>query len=275
MEEETFRRFRFVFFFFLKKKKINDNKKTLGAEVYGLIFLFKWDKELHKSTSENVLEDIPEGLFFARQMVTNACATQAILSVLLNCEDRVELGDTLTEFRNFSTDLDPDSIGIALENSAPIRTAHNSFARPEPIQIEVTESTKGEDAFHFVSYVPKNGILYEVEIKIKRKSIIVQKIGECEDKAWWEVARPELEKRMSEYGDELRFTLLAVVQDLHTVYCFSFITTCNAYVWDIKQKVYSKELATLAGQESEAAQQQTAELKALIETQDEKREKWR
>jgi len=233
MEEESFRRFR-------------------DGQVYGLIFLFKWDKDLQKSASETVLEDVPEGLFFARQMVTNACGTQAILNVLLNCEDRVELGETLTEFRSFSAGLDPDSIGLALEDSTKIRTAHNSFARPEPIQIEITESSKGEDAFHFISYVPKNGILYELDGLQKGPRLI----SECEDKAWWEVARPAIEKRMAEYGgDELRFTLLAVVQDL--------------------QSAYNKELASLAQEQTETAQQRVAELKTLIETEQEKKEKWK
>lgn len=41
------------------------------------------------------------------QVINNACATQAIVSVLLNCSHPdVLLGDTLTEFNEFSLSFD-------------------------------------------------------------------------------------------------------------------------------------------------------------------------
>lgn len=41
------------------------------------------------------------------QVINNACATQAIVSVLLNCfHSDMSLGDTLTEFREFSQSFD-------------------------------------------------------------------------------------------------------------------------------------------------------------------------
>ncbi len=41
------------------------------------------------------------------QVINNACATQAIVSVLLNCSHSdMLLGDTLTEFREFSQSFD-------------------------------------------------------------------------------------------------------------------------------------------------------------------------
>lgn len=41
------------------------------------------------------------------QVINNACATQAIISVLLNCSHPdMLLGDTLTEFREFSQSFD-------------------------------------------------------------------------------------------------------------------------------------------------------------------------
>jgi hypothetical protein len=43
----------------------------------------------------------------AVQVITNACATQAIVSVLLNCShEDLKLGDTLTEFKDFSQAFD-------------------------------------------------------------------------------------------------------------------------------------------------------------------------
>lgn len=53
----------------------------IKPEIYGFIFLFKWTKNLEP---RNPLAMYDQDLFFARQIVNNACATQAILSVLLN-----------------------------------------------------------------------------------------------------------------------------------------------------------------------------------------------
>ena len=65
-----------------------------------------------------------------RQVINNACATQAILSVLMNTDHPdVQLSSTLTELRDFTAGFDPATRGLALSNSDVIRTVHNSFAR--------------------------------------------------------------------------------------------------------------------------------------------------
>lgn len=74
------------------------------SPVYGVIFLFKYPVG-QKSTDEAVDGqydfEASENLFFANQTIQNACATQAILSVLLNRGD-LEIGGPLTEFREFT-----------------------------------------------------------------------------------------------------------------------------------------------------------------------------
>lgn len=45
--------------------------------------------------------------FYILQVINNACATQAIVSVLLNCTHQdVHLGETLSEFKEFSQSFD-------------------------------------------------------------------------------------------------------------------------------------------------------------------------
>ena len=105
--------------------------------LHGLIFLFKYRTDIDATSAlavENV--DAPESLFFASQVITNACATQAILGVLLNVEtfrnedggskdaegkEREQtIGETLTELKQFTADFPPELKGLALSNSEKI-----------------------------------------------------------------------------------------------------------------------------------------------------------
>ena len=75
--------------------------------VYGLIFLFKWRPDDSREARNVVTDFDPTQLFFARQVITNACATQAILSILLNCKE-IDLGPELTQFKDFTQYFDPE-----------------------------------------------------------------------------------------------------------------------------------------------------------------------
>ena len=67
---------------------------------YGLIFLFRWSK------TAGAVPPVDEGgpryydgtgeVYFANQVINNACATQAIIHILLNSDDKLDIGPTLT-----------------------------------------------------------------------------------------------------------------------------------------------------------------------------------
>lgn len=159
----------------------DDSLRSLTAshgKVHGLVFLFKWQGNIQ---SEELLdgsgsgtgmavaeEDIPEDLFFARQMITNACATQALLAILLNAQSvdiidgdgtdsssTLVLGETLSSLKSFTTSFPPDLKGEAIGASDEIRNVHNSFARRETFLMDDSKqrmATKDDDVFHFIAY---------------------------------------------------------------------------------------------------------------------------
>ncbi|EGG20526.1 peptidase C12 family protein [Cavenderia fasciculata] len=173
--------------------------------VYGLVFLFKWDGK-HYSSSQEPCDN--QELFFAKQVINNACATQAILSILMNNKD-IEMSDELTNFKDFCKFLMPEDRGDAIGNCDAIKRAHNSFARPESFDFE-SKGGKKEDAFHFVSYIPFEGKLYELD-GLSRGPICH---GECDDETWLELVQPIIQQRIAKYtSDEIRFNLMAVVKN--------------------------------------------------------------
>lgn len=56
------------------------------------------------------------------------------------------------------------SIGLTIGNSDMVRTAHNSFRTPESfVSDDAGDGQDNEDVFHFISYVPVDGALYELD----------------------------------------------------------------------------------------------------------------
>ena len=184
--------------------------------VYGLIFLFKWEKDDLVDDGRQLLSDDAQHrhIFFARQTVQNACATQAIVSVLLN-RPEVQLGGGLAAFRDFAMELPPEMRGEAIGNSDFIRKAHNAFARPEPFVFEEKkeEAGEGEDAFHFIGYCPVQGELFELD-GLKTAPITLGKVeGGNEGVQWLVRAKDSIERRVAKYAEkEIRFNLLALVR---------------------------------------------------------------
>eukprot|EP00294_Goniomonas_avonlea_P013588 CAMPEP_0114554856 /NCGR_PEP_ID=MMETSP0114-20121206/8434_1 /TAXON_ID=31324 /ORGANISM="Goniomonas sp, Strain m" /LENGTH=365 /DNA_ID=CAMNT_0001739933 /DNA_START=9 /DNA_END=1106 /DNA_ORIENTATION=+ len=180
--------------------------------VHGLIFLFKWTAETQRPAAAMDASDAPH-VYFARQVINNACATQAMISILMNAKG-VDIGPHLTEFKAETHDFDPEMKGLALSNSELIRTSHNSFARPEPIELERTKD-EDDDAFHFSAYLPIDGHLYELDGLQKGPT----HLGKIENERWWEMVAPLLQERIARYAaSEIRFNLLAIVRNKRDAY---------------------------------------------------------
>ncbi|NWX07172.1 UCHL5 hydrolase, partial [Caloenas nicobarica] len=180
--------------------------------VHGLIFLFKWQPG--EEPAGSVVQDSRlDTIFFAKQVINNACATQAIVSVLLNCAHQdIHLGETLSEFKEFSQSFDAAMKGLALSNSEVIRQVHNSFARQQMFEFDAKSSAKEEDAFHFVSYVPVNGRLYELD-GLREGPI---DLGACNQDDWISAVRPVIEKRIQNNVIHLTFSLVRKEEPMDT-----------------------------------------------------------
>uniref|UniRef100_W8BQH6 Ubiquitin carboxyl-terminal hydrolase n=1 Tax=Ceratitis capitata TaxID=7213 RepID=W8BQH6_CERCA len=184
--------------------------------IHGLIFLFKWVQD-EETTGTVVKDDRLDNIFFAKQVINNACATQAILSILLNCQHKdIKLGPTLSEFKEFSQSFDPFNKGLTLSNAPKIRSVHNSFARQTLYELDTKNQNKDDDVFHFIGYIPINGRLYELD-GLKEGPV---DLGAVEaDQNWIDVVRPIIEKRMQKYSEgEIHFNLMAIVSDRLKIY---------------------------------------------------------
>jgi ubiquitin carboxyl-terminal hydrolase L5 len=163
----------------------------------------------------------------------NLCATVALLNIVNNIPS-LELGEPLQQFKNFSMTLTPAMRGYALsQNFEFARQVHNSFAKRRDMlnaDLILARETKrkqmrgkgmsasddsNELSFHFVAFVPVNGILWMMDGMDRQP----QNMGQATED-WLDLARPLLEARMLQYGeDQIHFALMGVVRDPLTDLC--------------------------------------------------------
>ena len=185
-----------------------DSLESNTDQVYGLIFLFKYMR--NNGYTPQVLSHWDDDLFFAKQVVNNACATQAILGVLMNNSDKIDIGETLKELKSFSNGMDPYTRGMCISNSEKIKIEHNKFSRPEPFIFTKTKVAEdGDDVFHFVAYIHFKNSIYEID-GLREGPILIKENVKNEE--WIKNVKPEIINRINLYSsNEIKFNLLAIV----------------------------------------------------------------
>ncbi|KAL8953626.1 MAG: hypothetical protein Q9222_000552 [Ikaeria aurantiellina] len=188
--------------------------------IYGLVFLFKWREE----DPDKQEASCPEGIWFANQTVTNACASVALLNIVNNIP-RLKLGEPLEQFKRFTADFTPALRGDAIANFEFVKNIHNSFARKtdmlnSDLQMKNDASsrrtgrTKGSDeddaGFHFIAFVPVQGKVWKLD-GLERQP---QNLGSITSDDWVTQVAPEIELRMAQYEDgQIEFAILSLVKE--------------------------------------------------------------
>jgi len=221
--------------------------------VHGLIFLFKWIGSGTDTSGGSGSTGSEEKIFFARQVIQNACATQALIQILMNLgSEVVDIGPVLSDFKEFTASFDPAMKGLALSNSETIRSVHNSFSRQQLFEFDNKGSPKDDDVFHFVSYIPFGGRLYELD-GLKEGPLDLGAIPA--DKSWTDAVSTVLQERINRYNEgEIHFNLMAVVSD--------------------RKLEAEKKLAALEASGS-SSPDKVFELRQIIEEEEAKRQRFR
>lgn len=126
-------------FSFLDKPSTNGHFRQ---PVYGMVFLFRYHDDDAEALEQ--AEKCPRNVWFAnqvreqahqvkrilsyRQTINNACATVALLNIVMNVPD-LDLGENLGAFKEATQKLKPPYRGKRLGNNDFIRGIHNTFAR--------------------------------------------------------------------------------------------------------------------------------------------------
>ncbi|XP_076816816.1 ubiquitin carboxyl-terminal hydrolase calypso-like [Clavelina lepadiformis] len=212
-------------------EEVYDLQQPIQGQVYGFIFLFKWNegggrsrRKVQPSSDEPFCtdEDVVNGMFFAHQLIPNSCATHALLSVLLNC-DEIELGPLITRLKTDTANFNPEMKGFSLGNIPELAAAHSKHARPENNPLSdalhgkpngiTSSSTRTMEAFHYTCYLPLNGRLFELD---GLKPYPIDHGPLPDDQTWHDMAREVVTSRITlatggEQCHDIRYNLMAVV----------------------------------------------------------------
>ncbi|OAR00631.1 hypothetical protein LLEC1_02006 [Akanthomyces lecanii] len=209
-----------------------DSLDILPKPVYGLIFLFQYAPSL----DDDDAGDVTGPVWFANQTTSNACATVALLNIVMNHAD-IDLGGELEAFKEATAEMSTAVRGYELGRNRFIRKTHNSFARRMDclnadlfLENEASDLKTGKRAaasrntsrkkkpkkrhsndygYHFIAYVPSGGSVWELD-GLRGNP---RRLGRFDGQYWTNTARPHIEARMLQYEEsQLSFNLLSLCQ---------------------------------------------------------------
>ncbi|KAI1090504.1 cysteine proteinase [Rostrohypoxylon terebratum] len=219
-----------------------DTLGFLPKPVHGLIFLYEYESDNERSDDSR--ENCPDDLWFANQTTANACATVALMNIIMNAED-INLGVQLREFRESTKALPSPHRGSELDRNDFIRSVHNSVARridliaedlaldnkyEESFKKKAQKSSRAkrskanvETNYHYIAYVPKNGQTWELD-GLQSKPLRLGPVGDLGG-SWLDTASAAIQQRMMRNSEMSSYSLLAICQSPLKTLCMELATS--------------------------------------------------
>lgn len=162
----------------------------------------------HKQKEESEIlakgQEVSNNVFYMKQKLSNACGTVALVHGVANNTDKIELSEGhLKKFLEDAKSLDATARGDLFVNSEGIITAHKELAQEGQTN---TPSAEDPVIHHFVTFVHKDGTLYELD---GRKAFPINH-GPTTVDSLLEDAAKVCKGFMARDPNELRFTVMAL-----------------------------------------------------------------
>ncbi|XP_066586715.1 ubiquitin carboxyl-terminal hydrolase isozyme L3 [Prorops nasuta] len=129
--------------------------------LYPLRNEYEGIKSIDNNATKDIVKEEIDGVYYLKQYVPNACGTIALLHSVANNTDVIHLeNDVLKKFLEETQKKNPDERGNHFMNAQGLLDTHKESA------LEGQTEVPSEDTpvnYHFVAFVHKNGILYELD----------------------------------------------------------------------------------------------------------------
>jgi ubiquitin carboxyl-terminal hydrolase L3 len=114
--------------------------------------------EILKKNSQTVNPNV----YFTRQTVSNACGTVALIHALANNKEilNIEINKTFGKFLQNTQEMTPAQRAEFLKSDDSMTSAHSESANEGQTE---TPSIDEELELHFIAYIQKDGVLYELD----------------------------------------------------------------------------------------------------------------
>lgn len=107
---------------------LDKDSLDMMPRIRGFIFCSRVDEEAEDPDLKKQVASCPPEIWFANQTHEWLCGSNALLNIVNNLPD-VDLGEHLTQFKNFTRDFTPAQRGDAVANFEFLRRIHNSGLR--------------------------------------------------------------------------------------------------------------------------------------------------
>lgn len=187
-----------------------DSLENSNMPIYGLIFIGKYIK--NNSYTPNILQYWDKDLFFIKQISQNSSSTQTLIELILNNEDKIDMGPILLELKSTMREMDPLTRAIAFSNNEKIKNEHNKFKIGTSNELNNNiNNINNEDAYHIVSFFHYKNAIYEMD-GLKEGPILIE--NNVDFNEWIKKLKNTLAQRINIYSDnEIKFNLMALIPD--------------------------------------------------------------